>query len=50
MRDIEFCVIVTGWRHVLRSEWPFIIIIINHMHDIGQCIGSLGHTVQIGFP
>ena len=24
----EFCVLVTGWRHALRSEWPFIIIII----------------------
>ena len=23
----EFCVFVTGWRHALRSEWPFIIII-----------------------
>ena len=22
----EFCVFVTGWRHALRSEWPFIII------------------------
>ena len=25
----EFCVFVAGWRHALRSEWPFIIIIIN---------------------
>ena len=24
----EFCMFVTGWRHALRSEWPFIIIII----------------------
>ena len=24
----ELCVFVTGWRHALRSEWPFIIIII----------------------
>ena len=23
----EFCVLVAGW-HALRSEWPFIIIII----------------------
>ena len=23
----ELCVFVTGWRHALRSEWPFIIII-----------------------
>ena len=25
---LEFCVFVAGWRHALRSEWPFIIIII----------------------
>ena len=24
----EFCVFVARWRHALRSEWPFIIIII----------------------
>ena len=24
----EFCVFVAGWKHALRSEWPFIIIII----------------------
>ena len=24
----EFCMFVAGWRHALRSEWPFIIIII----------------------
>ena len=24
----EFCVFVAGWRHALRSEWPFISIII----------------------
>ena len=23
----EFCVFVAGWRHALRSEWPYIIII-----------------------
>ena len=23
----EFCEFVAGWRHALRSEWPFIIII-----------------------
>ena len=22
---IEFCVFVAGWRHALRSEWPFMI-------------------------
>ena len=25
----EFCVFVAGWRHALRSEWPFIISIIS---------------------
>ena len=25
----EFCVFVAGWRLALRSEWPFIIIIIS---------------------
>ena len=25
----EFCVFVAGWRHALRSEWPFIFIINN---------------------
>ena len=24
----EFCMFVAGWRLALRSEWPFIIIII----------------------
>ena len=23
----EFCVFVTGWRHALQSEWPFVMII-----------------------
>ena len=27
----EFCVFVAGWRHALRSEWPFIIIKIVHI-------------------
>ena len=27
-QGFEFCVFVAGWRHALRSEWPFIIIII----------------------
>ena len=26
--SFEFCVFVAGWRHALRSEWPFIIIIL----------------------
>ena len=25
---VEFCVFVAGRRHALRSDWPFIIIII----------------------
>ena len=24
----EFCVFVAGWRHALRSEWPFIILLL----------------------
>ena len=24
----EFCVFVAGWRHALRSEWPFMICFI----------------------
>ena len=27
----EFCVFVAGWRHALRSEWPFVIIIMMMM-------------------
>ena len=23
----EFCVFVAGWRHALRSEWPFYFIL-----------------------
>ena len=30
----EFCVFVAGWRHALRSEWPFIIIIITTIHGV----------------
>ena len=25
----EFCVFVAGWRHALRSEWHFIIIVLS---------------------
>ena len=36
----EFCVFVAGWRHALRSEWPFIIIIImRDVKDMGQQMG-----------
>ena len=30
----EFCVFVAGWRHALRSEWPFIIIIKAQPHFV----------------
>ena len=30
----EFCVFVAGWRHALRSEWPFMIIISISVHSI----------------
>ena len=32
----EFCVFVAGWRHALRSEWPFIIIIIITLFGVGD--------------
>ena len=38
----EFCVFVAGWRHALRSEWPFIIIII-----IGCGIGIFDNIMII---
>ena len=31
----EFRVFIAGWRHALRSEWPFIIITIITCRDIG---------------
>ena len=37
----EFCVFVAGWRHALRSEWPFIIIIIiimEHQSSLAQSL------------
>ena len=30
----EFCMVVAGWRHALRSEWPFIIIIITVLFQV----------------
>ena len=30
----EFCEFVAGWRHALRSEWPFIIIIITSPESV----------------
>ena len=41
----EFCVFVAGWRHVLRSEWPFISIII-YILLLGAPIQS-SNTLQI---
>ena len=39
----EFCVFVAGWRHVLRSKWPFTIIIITSLMTSdgpADCIAS----------
>ena len=37
----EFCVFIAGWRHALRSEWPFIIfIIIITQSPQGQVAGA----------
>ena len=36
----EFCVFVAGWRHALRSEWPFIIIIIIILSSAGGVYGT----------
>ena len=33
----EFCVFVAGWRHALRSEWPFLLIIIKHVGRLLWC-------------
>ena len=41
----EFCVFVAGWRHALRSEWPFIFIIIM----IYLYYNPLCHTLLIGY-
>ena len=29
----EFCVFVAGWRHALRSAWPFIIIVLKRFAE-----------------
>ena len=46
----EFCVLVAGWRHALRSEWPFIIISM-HILDCPRGAGAdneeVGHGGQI---
>ena len=38
----EFCVFVAGWRHALRSEWPFIINIIT-----GVDLAKVASTIVI---
>ena len=36
---------VAGWRHALRSEWPFItIIIIIYKEDLGSVEDGAGMT------
>ena len=42
----EFCVFVVGWRHALRSEWPFIIIITIYK-IIGGCSHLPGHWAAV---
>ena len=37
----EFCVFVAGWRHALRSEWPFIIP--GHVQPVGRPCGTWMH-------
>ena len=47
----EFCVFVAGWRHALRSEWPFIIInrrlvtLAEHTSDHGKQTNSNLHKL-----
>ena len=40
----EFCMFVTGWRHALRSEWPFIIIFIKY--TLQQIVCAAGSRQQ----
>ena len=37
----EFRVFVAGWRHALRSEWPFIIIITDMGYGAAQLRSEL---------
>ena len=39
----EFFVFIAGWRHALRSEWPFAIIII----ITGECLHSFIHSLLL---
>ena len=43
----EFCEFVAGWRHALRSEWPFIIIIRSgrEPESLGLAAGRLAGQV-----
>ena len=41
----ELCMFVAGWRHTLRSEWPFIIIISSM---VGVVLSS--PVVLVSFP
>ena len=43
----EFCVFVAGWRHALRSEWPFIIIIIIK-NDFSRQLKSFLNEILVG--
>ena len=40
MYPLEFCVFVAGWRHALRSEWPFII-----MYPLSPAPNLQAHTI-----
>ena len=41
----EFWVFVAGWRHALRSEWPFFIIIIITQQ---LCMGTVHVRPDLG--
>ena len=45
----ELCVFVAGWRHALRSEWPFIIIIIITANLLLLLLQDLGERSEVLF-
>ena len=48
---LGFCVFVASWRHALRSEWPFIIIIIiicMHIPCGSQMLCTRLHRSSVG--
>ena len=45
----EFCVFVAGWRHALRSEWPFIIIIIKRLKQLDSINNTCPNRSVRGF-